>query len=58
MRPLSRREICRSYKALTPLILRSYTGIRLSIAITPASLCTTISRSQYYLSIIGEAVNS
>jgi len=35
MRPLSRKEIRRSYKALLLSILRFYTGICLSIAVIP-----------------------
>jgi hypothetical protein len=53
---LSRKEIRRDYKALSLLILHSYTGIYLSVTIIPTLLCTSIGRSQYPLSIIGEAV--
>jgi hypothetical protein len=56
MQPLSCREIRRSCKALLPSILRSHTGICPSAADTPTLLCTTIGRSQYYLSIVGKAV--
>jgi hypothetical protein len=56
MRPLSCREIRRSCKALLPSILRSHTGICPSAAVNPTSLCTTIGRSQYHLSIVGEVV--
>ncbi|PMD67682.1 uncharacterized protein K444DRAFT_606582 [Hyaloscypha bicolor E] len=58
MQPLLYREIRYSYKALLPLILYSYPGICLSIAVIPTLLYTTIGQSQYYFSIVGEAVKS
>jgi hypothetical protein len=58
MLPLSCRETHRSCKALRPVILRFYAGRCPSAATISPSLSTTIGRSQYPFSIVGEAAKS
>jgi hypothetical protein len=58
MLSVSCRKIHRSCKALIPSILHSHSGKCLSAATISTSLSTTIGRSQYLFSIVGEAVKN